>query len=83
MQKHVKTFCAVISGAVREPEERSVPSRRPSFRAVKSVLPYDMGGEEEKVINLDTTPAPETTSSQSPALAPDEDRRTRRRGSQL
>ncbi|XP_025603106.2 regulating synaptic membrane exocytosis protein 1 isoform X2 [Athalia rosae] len=68
----------------REPEERSVQtSRRSSFRAVKPVLPYDMGTEEEKVINLDTSPTTEPSNAQSPALAPDEDRRTRRRGSQL
>ncbi|XP_046601844.1 regulating synaptic membrane exocytosis protein 1 isoform X1 [Neodiprion lecontei] len=67
----------------REPEERSVPSRRPSFRAVKSVLPYDMEADEEKVINLDTALTSEVTASQAPALVLDDDRRSRRRGSQL
>ncbi|XP_044009202.1 regulating synaptic membrane exocytosis protein 1 isoform X2 [Aphidius gifuensis] len=36
----------------REPEDR--PARRPSFRAVKPIMPYEMANDDEKIINLDT-----------------------------
>ena len=53
--------------------------RRPSFRANKPVMPYEGAPtDDEKMINLDAAPA-----SEAAALMPDEEMRTRRRGSQL
>ncbi|XP_051157370.1 regulating synaptic membrane exocytosis protein 1 isoform X2 [Leptopilina boulardi] len=69
----------------REPEDRP-SSRRPSIRAtVKPVMPYDIAADEEKIINLDLAQTPEVApqSGQTSILAPDEERRTRRRGSHL
>ncbi|KAI4472354.1 hypothetical protein M0802_016908, partial [Mischocyttarus mexicanus] len=76
--------CLMNKLGSREPEERPM-TRRASFRGVKPILPYDVGGEEEKIINMDTTPVPVVpqTVTQSPVLIPDEERRSRRRGSQL
>lgn len=65
----------------REPEER--PARRSSFRAVKPVMPYD-AADDEKMIKLDSSSAPAVVPPVSqPVLVPDEERRNRRRGSQL
>ncbi|XP_034941618.1 regulating synaptic membrane exocytosis protein 1 isoform X2 [Chelonus insularis] len=55
----------------RDPEERS-PGRRQSYRAVKPVMPYEMGNDDEKIINLDATATPEPSPVQ-----PDEPRRRR------
>lgn len=69
----------------REPEDRP-SSRRPSIRVgVKPVMPYDIAADEEKIINLDLAQTPEVApqSVQTSILAPDEERRPRRRGSQL
>ena len=64
----------------REPEERA---RRSSFRAVKPVMPYD-AADDEKMIKLDSSSAPAVVPPVSqPVLVPDEERRNRRRGSQL
>jgi len=63
----------------REPEERS---RRSSFRAVKPVMPYD-AADDEKMIKLDSSSAPAVPPVSQPVLVPDEERRNRRRGSQL
>ncbi|XP_054006344.1 regulating synaptic membrane exocytosis protein 1 isoform X3 [Hylaeus anthracinus] len=65
----------------RKPEERPT-SRRSSFRATKPVMPYEVGAEDESLMNLEPTPVPVTV-AQPPVLAPEEERRTRRRGSQL
>ncbi|KOC69229.1 hypothetical protein WH47_11014 [Habropoda laboriosa] len=68
----------------RKPEER--PSgRRSSFRAVKPVMPYEVGAEDESMMNLEASAVsvvPPTVVPQ-PVLIPDEERRTRRKGSQL
>lgn len=65
----------------REPEERP---RRSSFRAVKPVMPYDVAADDEKMIKLDSSSAPVVAPPVSqPVLIPDEERRNRRRGSQL
>ncbi|OAD54042.1 Protein piccolo [Eufriesea mexicana] len=68
----------------RKPEER--PSgRRSSFRSVKPVMPYEVGGEDESMMNLGAFPVSVVSPKvvPPPVLGPDEDRRTRRRGSQL
>lgn len=72
-----------LAGA-REPEERPV-TRRSSFRAVKPVMPYEVAADDEKMIKLDSSSAPAVTSPavSQPVLVPDEERRNRRRGSQL
>ncbi|XP_076244802.1 regulating synaptic membrane exocytosis protein fife isoform X2 [Calliopsis andreniformis] len=74
----------------RKPEERST-IRRPSFRAVKPVMPYEVGGEDESMMKLETAVpvVPPVVAPVAPAVVPqsvvvpDEERRTRRRGSQL
>lgn len=67
----------------RKPEERPV-ARRSSFRAVKPVMPYEVGPEDESIMNLEASPVPMVPPPVvPPVLIPDEDRRTRRRGSQL
>ncbi|XP_014225657.1 regulating synaptic membrane exocytosis protein 1 isoform X2 [Trichogramma pretiosum] len=56
-------------------------SRRPSFRANKPIMPYELAGpagDDEKMINLDANPAGDDS-----IRMPDEEMRTRRRGSQL
>ncbi|XP_032672413.1 regulating synaptic membrane exocytosis protein 1 isoform X2 [Odontomachus brunneus] len=63
----------------REPEDRH-QGRRPSFRAVK---PYEVAADEEKMIKLDSSSAPVVPPAVAQPLVPDEERRTRRRGSQL
>lgn len=71
-----------LAGA-REPEERPV-TRRSSFRAVKPVMPYEVAADDEKMIKLDSSSAPAVAPSvPQPVLVPDEERRNRRRGSQL
>lgn len=71
-----------LAGA-REPEERPV-TRRSSFRAVKPVMPYEVAADDEKMIKLDSSSAPAVAPPVSqPVLIPDEERRNRRRGSQL
>ncbi|XP_011301029.1 regulating synaptic membrane exocytosis protein 1 isoform X2 [Fopius arisanus] len=64
----------------RDPEDRS-PGRRPSFRAVKPVMAYDMAGDEEKIINLDASAGSEGTVVQSDE--PRESRPRTRRASML
>ncbi|KYN07026.1 Protein piccolo [Cyphomyrmex costatus] len=72
---------SISAQGTREPEER--PARRSSFRAVKPVMPYD-AADDEKMIKLDSSSAPAVVSPASqPVLIPDEERRNRRRGSQL
>lgn len=67
----------------REPEERPT-TRRSSFRAVKPVMPYEVAADEEKMIKLDSSSATAVVPPVSqPVLVPDEERRNRRRGSQL
>ncbi|XP_076178462.1 regulating synaptic membrane exocytosis protein fife isoform X2 [Ptiloglossa arizonensis] len=69
----------------RKPEERPT-SRRPSFRATKPVMPYDVGADDESMMNLEPMSVPvipPTVVAQPPILIPDEERRSRRRGSQL
>ncbi|KAL0117950.1 hypothetical protein PUN28_008967 [Cardiocondyla obscurior] len=74
---------AISPQGTREPEERPV-TRRSSFRAVKPVMPYDVAADDEKMIKLDPSSAPAVPPPVSPpVLIPDEERRTRRRGSQL
>ncbi|XP_014478309.1 PREDICTED: regulating synaptic membrane exocytosis protein 1 isoform X2 [Dinoponera quadriceps] len=63
----------------RESEERH-QARRSSFRAVK---PYEVAADEEKMIKLDSSPASAVVPAVAQPLVPDEERRTRRRGSQL
>jgi len=67
----------------REPEERPT-TRRSSFRAVKPVMPYDTT-DDEKMIKLDSSSVPAVAPPvvSQPVLVPDEERRNRRRGSQL
>lgn len=76
-------FICFLAGA-REPEERPV-TRRSSFRAVKPVMPYEVAGDDEKMIKLDSSSAPAVAppAVSQPVLVPDEERRNRRRGSQL
>ncbi|CAL7945714.1 unnamed protein product [Xylocopa violacea] len=68
----------------RKGEERPT-ARRSSFRGVKPVMPYEVGAEDESMMNLDassvTVVSPKVVPP--PVLGPDEERRTRRRGSQL
>ncbi|KYQ54337.1 Protein piccolo, partial [Trachymyrmex zeteki] len=72
---------SISAQGTREPEER--PARRSSFRAVKPVMPYD-AADDEKMIKLDSSSAPAVVPPVSqPVLVPDEERRNRRRGSQL
>ncbi|XP_034194191.1 regulating synaptic membrane exocytosis protein fife isoform X2 [Osmia lignaria lignaria] len=68
----------------RKPEERPT-SRRSSFRAVKPVMPYEVGAEDESMMNLEASSVPVVPPAvvAQPVLVPDEERRTRRRGSQL
>ena len=68
----------------RKPEERPTV-RRSSFRAVKPVMPYEVGAEDESMMNLEASPVPVVPPKvvPPPVLGPDEERRTRRRGSQL
>lgn len=68
----------------RKPEERPT-GRRSSFRSVKPVMPYEVGGEDESMMNLGAFPVSVVSPKvvPPPVLGPDEDRRTRRRGSQL
>ncbi|XP_026827027.1 regulating synaptic membrane exocytosis protein 1 isoform X2 [Ooceraea biroi] len=67
----------------RESEERPT-ARRSSFRAVKPVMPYEVVADDEKMIKLDSSSAPAVAPPVSqPVLVPDEERRNRRRGSQL
>ncbi|XP_077264396.1 regulating synaptic membrane exocytosis protein fife isoform X3 [Temnothorax americanus] len=74
---------SISAQGTREPEERPV-TRRSSFRAVKPVMPYDVAADDEKMIKLDSSSAPAVAPPVSqPALIPDEERRNRRRGSQL
>ncbi|XP_047349720.1 regulating synaptic membrane exocytosis protein 1 isoform X4 [Vespa velutina] len=75
---------SISAQGAREPEDRPM-TRRASFRTVKPILPYEVGPEEEKIINMDPTPVTvvQQTVTQSPVLVPDEERRSRRRGSQL
>ncbi|XP_018353943.1 PREDICTED: regulating synaptic membrane exocytosis protein 1 isoform X2 [Trachymyrmex septentrionalis] len=71
---------SISAQGTREPEERA---RRSSFRAVKPVMPYD-AADDEKMIKLDSSSAPAVVPPVSqPVLVPDEERRNRRRGSQL
>ncbi|XP_018053303.1 PREDICTED: regulating synaptic membrane exocytosis protein 1 [Atta colombica] len=70
---------SISAQGTREPEERS---RRSSFRAVKPVMPYD-AADDEKMIKLDSSSAPAVPPVSQPVLVPDEERRNRRRGSQL
>ncbi|XP_026667460.1 regulating synaptic membrane exocytosis protein 2 [Ceratina calcarata] len=75
---------ASISGqGGRKPEERPT-GRRSSFRG-KPVMPYEVGAEDETRMNLEASPVPVVSPKVVPApvLGPDEERRTRRRGSQL
>ncbi|KAK0086079.1 hypothetical protein PV325_003904 [Microctonus aethiopoides] len=62
----------------REPEERS-PGRRQSFRVVKPVMAYEMGGDDEKIINLDANSGSEVGGN----VQSDEPRPNRRRASML
>lgn len=73
----LETSTIVCSAGAREPEERH-QTRRSSFRAVK---PYE--GDEEKMIKMDSSPVPAVVPAVAQPLVPDEERRTRRRGSQL
>ncbi|XP_071860837.1 regulating synaptic membrane exocytosis protein fife [Bombus fervidus] len=68
----------------RKPEERPT-ARRSSFRAVKPVMPYEVGAEDESMMNLEASPVAVVSPKVVPpsVLGPDEERRTRRRGSQL
>lgn len=78
----LKTLIVCFFVGAREPEERPV-TRRSSFRAVKP-MPYEVAADDEKMIKLDSSSAPAVTPPVSqPVLVPDEERRNRRRGSQL
>lgn len=68
----------------RKPEERPT-IRRSSFRAVKPLMPYEVGAGDESMMNLEGTSVPVVPPAvvPQPVLVPDEERRTRRRGSQL
>ncbi|XP_043252701.1 regulating synaptic membrane exocytosis protein 2 [Colletes gigas] len=69
----------------RKPEERPT-SRRSSFRATKPVMPYEVGVEDGSMMSLEASPVPvipPAVVTQPPVLIPDEERRTRRKGSQL
>ncbi|XP_053594404.1 regulating synaptic membrane exocytosis protein 1 isoform X2 [Microplitis demolitor] len=69
---------SISAQGAREPEERPL-GRRQSFRVVKPVMPYEMSNDDEKIINLDSTSAPD-----SQVLQPDEQSRPmRRRASML
>nr|XP_012223186.1 PREDICTED: uncharacterized protein LOC105672674 isoform X2 [Linepithema humile] len=73
---------SISAQGAREPEERPV-TRRSSFRAVKP-MPYEVAADDEKMIKLDSSSAPVVTPPvPQPVLIPDEERRNRRRGSQL
>ncbi|XP_012344430.1 regulating synaptic membrane exocytosis protein 1 [Apis florea] len=68
-------------GGRKPPEERPA-TRRLSFRVVK---PYEVGAEDESMMNLEASSVPVVSPKvvPPPVLGPDEERRTRRRGSQL
>ncbi|CAK9800701.1 Regulating synaptic membrane exocytosis protein 2 [Anthophora plagiata] len=66
----------------RKPEERPT-ARRSSFRAVKPVMPYEVGAGDESMMNLEVSAVVPPTVVSQPVLIPDEERRTRRKGSQL
>ncbi|KAG9438155.1 regulating synaptic membrane exocytosis protein 1 isoform X1 [Apis mellifera carnica] len=68
-------------GGRKPPEERPA-TRRLSFRVVK---PYEVGAEDESMMNLEASTVPVVSPKvvPPPVLGPDEERRTRRRGSQL
>ncbi|XP_076751785.1 regulating synaptic membrane exocytosis protein fife isoform X2 [Xylocopa sonorina] len=68
----------------RKGEERPT-ARRSSFRGVKPVMPYEVGAEDESMMNLDASSVAVVSPKvvPPPVLGPDEERRTRRRGSQL
>ncbi|KAL2712254.1 regulating synaptic membrane exocytosis protein 2 isoform X1, partial [Vespula squamosa] len=73
---------SISAQGVREPEDRPI-TRRASFRSVKPMLPYEVGAEEE-IMNMDqSVSVVQQTITQPPVLIPDEERRSRRRGSQL
>ncbi|XP_043283808.1 regulating synaptic membrane exocytosis protein 1 isoform X2 [Venturia canescens] len=65
---------SISAQGAREPEEVRPSGRRPSFRAVIPVMPYEMPGDEEKMINLDANSSPDVIPPTQPQ---------RRRGSQL
>lgn len=80
------TTIIVLEKGAREAEDRSGGggSRRPSFRVGKPVLPYEMTGDDEKMINLDTSASEASVAHATTHSSSDEDRRmTRRRASQL
>ncbi|XP_011505714.1 PREDICTED: regulating synaptic membrane exocytosis protein 1 [Ceratosolen solmsi marchali] len=69
----------------RESESERQPtssSRRPSFRTNKPVIPYEISStkDDDKIINADGSRAADVDQG---ILMPDEELRTRRRGSQL
>ncbi|XP_068081190.1 regulating synaptic membrane exocytosis protein 2 [Anabrus simplex] len=80
------------NGAIADPDDApsqasiapGTTGRRPSFRAVKTPAMYDRDDTEGSA-GFDNTPSPLSpdSSSQPPSLGVDDDRRTRRRGSQL
>ncbi|XP_020291700.1 regulating synaptic membrane exocytosis protein 1 isoform X3 [Pseudomyrmex gracilis] len=75
---------SISAQGAREPEDRPV-TRRSSFRAVKPVMPYEVAVDDEKMIKIDSAPVSPAVVSPvpQPVLVPDEERRNRRRGSQL
>lgn len=76
----LKMSTTVFFAGARESEERHM-TRRSSFRAVK---PYEVAADDEKMIKLDSSAAPAVVPPVAqPVLIPDEERRNRRRGSQL
>lgn len=76
-----KIFLFFSPGGRKPPEERPA-TRRLSFRVVK---PYEVGAEDESMMNLEASTVPVVSPKvvPPPVLGPDEERRTRRRGSQL
>ncbi|EFN83178.1 Protein piccolo, partial [Harpegnathos saltator] len=70
---------AMAIAAAQQRASISAQARRSSFRAVK---PYEIVADEEKMIKLDSSPVAVAPAVIQP-LVPDEERRTRRRGSQL
>lgn len=74
-------FSFFSPGGRKPPEERPA-TRRLSFRVVK---PYEVGAEDESMMNLEASTVPVVSPKvvPPPVLGPDEERRTRRRGSQL
>ncbi|XP_031367771.1 regulating synaptic membrane exocytosis protein 1 isoform X3 [Apis dorsata] len=79
--QRVSVVPSSVAGGRKPPEERPA-TRRLSFRVVK---PYEVGAEDESMMNLEASSVPVVSPKvvPPPVLGPDEERRTRRRGSQL